>query len=74
MSGNIPRQHSIESYITPGGTKGYFLLAQDEEGGWCWSPAGWEKPDLSLIAFRNPCSSRGEAIIAAEDWLTANGG
>jgi hypothetical protein len=62
--------YSIESYVTGQGKKGYYLLASDEEGVWYWATAYDEELDQARIAeLRGPCSSKGEAIHAGEDWV-----
>jgi hypothetical protein len=71
MSVSTLSRHSVESYMTGQGKTGYYLLAQDEEGRWYWGSDDVQQPDPSSAVFHGPCPTRGEAIIAGEDWVEA---
>jgi hypothetical protein len=60
--------YSIESYVTGRGTKRYYVLADGDEGRWYWAAIRGDRPELASMGnLHGPCSSKGEAIAAAED-------
>ena len=73
MDHSMLRDHSIESYITSTGERGYYLLASDGQRRWYWGELPHpEQPDfVPSHDFHGPYHSRGRAIIAGEDWVEA---
>ena len=70
MEGSGLHEHSLESYITGTGYKGYFHLAVDAHGRWYWGKAESQEADPLTAQYDGPCASRGAAIDAAEAWVS----
>ena len=70
MVGSGLHEHSLESYITGTGHKGYFHLAVDAKDRWYWGKAESQAADPLTAQYDGPCASRGAAIDAAEAWVS----
>ena len=71
MIGSRLQHHTLESYIAGEGQKGYYFLAQNAAGQWYWGGAWGETPDPLTTEFCGPCTHKGAAIGAGEDWVAA---
>lgn len=72
MAGEFENR-TVESYMLAGSGKGYYLLCEGRDGEWYWGPA-WS-PDIgatSGTSLSGPYQTRGEALIAGEDWVAAS--